>query len=111
MGICPLRPTIDTGSGVYGTLYAAADEGWYLIAEGLEPAPAEHSYTVWFLLEDGPRKAGLLPVPADGRSELMAEEFPDGSRGVLVTLEGRRDAEKPEGPEMLFGDAAEMIRL
>ena len=113
VGICPLRPTAQTpgAAGISGTLYAAGDEGWYLIAEGLEPAPADHAYTVWFLLDEGPSKAGILRVPASGRAELMAKDFPDGSRGILVTLEGAQGAEQPEGPEMLFGDAAEMIRL
>jgi hypothetical protein len=113
VGICPLRPTAETprADKVRGMLYAADSDGWYLIAEGLEPAPADHAYTVWFLLEDGPHKAGILEVPESGRAELMAEGFPDGSRGIMVTLEGEPGVAEPEGPEMLFGDAAEMIRL
>ena len=113
LGICPLRPTAETprAAEVRGRLYAAGSEGWYLIAEGLEPAPADHAYTVWFLLEDGPRKAGILEVPENGRAELLAEGFPEDSRGVMVTLEGVPGLAEPEGPEMLFGDAAEMIRL
>ena len=113
VGICPLHATDETPAGleIRGTLYVAGAEGWYLIADGLEPAAREQTYTVWFLLEDGPAKAGILEVPEVGRAELMAEGFPEGSKGVIVTLESSASVDRPEGPQMLYGDAADMIRL
>ena len=107
--VCPLRPRAAVEGDPYGVLYVAPDhQHWYLALRGLEPQPEGQAYQLWFVVEDGAVSAGTFTVEGD-QVELGSESMPEGTRGVMVTLEDASGSERPSGPEVLFGD--EVMRL
>lgn len=114
--VCALRPReADAGSageGPWGVLYVAPDhQHWYLAVRGLEPSPEGHAYQLWFVADGRPVSAGTFSVEPGGPVELSSETMPAGTSAVLVTLEAIGGAAEPQGPEVLFGDGAEAMRV
>lgn len=105
--ICALKPTgeEETTPEASGVLYVAADhQHWYLTLRGLEPAPRDRTYQLWFHSEDGPVSAGTFRVESGRAVELGSETMPQGTRAVAVTLEGPGGSPAPSGPRVLWGD-------
>lgn len=104
---CVLRPV---GSAppqpvARGLLYIAADhQHWYLRLTGLDPAPRDHVYRVWFRTGAGPVPAGAFHTAGEGDVELDSPSMPSGTNAILVTLEPADDAAAPSGPTILMGD-------
>lgn len=114
--VCPLRPR-EAGpaagaEGPWGVLYVAPDhQHWYLSVHGLEPSPEGHAYQLWFVADGRPVSAGTFSVEPGDPVELSSETMPAGTSAVLVTLEPTGGAAEPRGPEVLFGDGAEAMRV
>jgi len=114
--VCPLRPR-DAGpaagvEGPWGVLYVAPDhQHWYLSVHGLEPTPEGHAYQLWFVADGRPVSAGTFSVEPGDPVELSSETMPAGTSAVLVTLEPTGGVAEPRGPEVLFGDGAEAMRV
>ncbi|HEX2253128.1 MAG TPA: anti-sigma factor [Thermoanaerobaculia bacterium] len=115
--VCPLHPVGDAPPfpEARGLLFLSnAREEWYVRLSGLGPAPPGRVYRLWFLMgDDRPVDAGLLRPGADQAIALAGTEMPDPGRmsGALVTLEpeGETPAERPVGPQVLFGDEKMMM--
>lgn len=115
--VCALRPRVaaeeaSAGEAPWGVLYVAPDhQHWYLAVHGLEPSPAGHAYQLWFVADGQPVSAGTFSVVPGGPVELSSETMPAGTSAVVVTLEASGGAAEPQGPEVLFGDAAQAMRV
>lgn len=96
MGEPPMQPN------ARGMLFVAADhQHWYLSLEGLEPAPRGQAYKLWFEADEGMVPAGSFTAEPGAPIELSSKEMPEGTRGVMVTLEPDPQAAIPRGPEVL----------
>lgn len=60
---------------------------WYLRLTGLEPAPGDRAYRLWFLTGDGPVPASVLEVRPGEALEATADRMPPDTRGILISLE------------------------
>ncbi len=102
--ITPLRPPGDQPQqpGARGLLFVAADhQHWHLSLEGLAPSDSAHRYQLWFLAESGAVSAGTFTATPGAPIALSSEHMPEGTRGVLVTLEPQQGSPLPNGPEIL----------
>ena len=107
---CALRPRLASApADAHGTLYVMPDgEGWVLSLDGLEDVPGK-TYQLWFLNEETALSGGTFDTgnrPYEWTNDKMP---PHGTRAVAITLESQGGAAVPTGPEILFGDAEEMI--
>jgi hypothetical protein len=113
--VCPLRPRGERPlqPEALGSLVMAREEGrWSLRVHHLAPAAAGQVYTLWFFDdEDVPfHKVSL------GRGEQPIEVDARMMPGMMltsaaVTLEPGGGADRPTGPQILYGHAREMDRL
>ncbi|NED98910.1 anti-sigma factor [Phytoactinopolyspora halotolerans] len=74
-----------------------------LMVHGMEPAPAEHTYQLWFIDDDGARSAGLLGDTEDGRiGPFTAHGLADADH-LGITVEPAGGSERPTtDPVMLI---------
>lgn len=102
--VSPMRPMGETPMqpNARGMLFVAADhQHWYLSLEGLEPAPRGQAYKLWFEADQGVVPAGSFTAEPGVPIELSSKEMPEGTKGVMVTLEPDPQAAIPTGPEVL----------
>jgi anti-sigma-K factor RskA len=112
--VCPLKPRTPAtgGEAPWGVLYVAPDhQHWYLAVRGLQPTPEGHAYQLWFVAHGRPVSAGTFSVEPGGPVELSSETMPEGTSAVLITLEPIGGVAEPQGPEVLFGDGADAMRV
>jgi hypothetical protein len=103
-GAPPLQP------GARGVLFVAADhQHWYLSLEGLPPAEAGKTYTLWFIADQGLVSAGSFTARPGEPVELSSKTMPAGTRQAVVTLEDDPAAATPTGPEVLRSSAPYLL--
>lgn len=108
--VCALKPRLASApEGAHGTLYVMpGGEGWVLSLNGLDDVPGK-TYQMWFVGKDGATSAGTF-LTGSAPYEWTHDKMPPmGTQAVAITLESEGGAESPTGPEILFGDAAEMV--
>lgn len=66
-----------------------------LIADGMEPAPADHTYQLWFIGDDGARSAGLLGDSADGDVGPFTASGLGEAAQLGITVEPEGGSEEP----------------
>lgn len=110
--VCPLRLRAAevTHSAARGILYVAPDhQHWYLALSGLRPAPEGRSYHLWFFVDGRPVSAGAFEARSGEIIRLGSDTMPEGTQAVGITLEPRKEMERPSGEPILFGD--EVMRV
>ena len=78
-----------------------------LVANNLEPLPAEKTYELWLLPKSGaaPIPAGLFKADANGSAQLFYAGIPSGqeAKGFAVTVEPRQGSQAPTTTPFLVG--------
>jgi anti-sigma factor RsiW len=88
--------TSETPDGAAARVVVSPSRGEaVLVAEGLEPAPAERVYQLWLIDEDGATSAGLFDTDVDGRAtEVLAGDLA-GAAAIGITLEPAGGSPQP----------------
>lgn len=86
-----------------GMLFIAPDhQHWYLSLEGLQPAPAESVYKLWWVTAQGrPLDAGSIVAEAGEKIRMGSDAMPADTRDVVITLEPAGSGPEPSGPPVL----------
>jgi len=107
---CALKPRLaSTAPQAHGTIYFMPEgEGWVLSLDGLEDVPGK-TYQLWFLNDEAAMSGGTFLTGNRPYMWTHDKMPPPGTRGVAITLEVEGGATAPTGPEVLFGDAEDMI--
>jgi anti-sigma-K factor RskA len=88
--------TSETADGASARVVASPSRGEaVLVAEGLEPAPAERIYQLWLIDEDGATSAGLFDTEADGRATALLAGDLAGAAAIGITLEPAGGSPQP----------------
>lgn len=96
VGEPPLQPQAS------GILFVAANhQHWYLRVRGLQPATGGKTYTLWFETPQGAVRSGHFSGRSAEPEDLSSEHMPEGTNGVVVTLEDSSDVPAPTGPPVL----------
>jgi len=66
-----------------------------VIVDGMEPAPSDKVYQLWYIDADGPRPAGILPVEDEGKSWYVLDGQMDADDKVGVTVEPMGGSDQP----------------
>ncbi len=91
-------------SSPYGRVYVCGQhQQWYLTVNGLEPAPEQQEYHLWFMTKNGPVDAGVVEVKG-GVAGLRDLSMPDETSGFSLTLEDAGAGDAPRGKTVLIGD-------
>ncbi len=104
--VCALRPPKKGPSerSPRGLLYVQPDhKRWMLTAEKLQRCPQGRLYQVWFLTDGGAVHGGTCQIEEGHRMEIAADDMPEGTRAVEITLEFGAPA-APSGEVVLYGD-------
>lgn len=112
VAVCPLRlmATQAASTTARGLLYVAPDhQHWYLALSGLPPAPEGQSYHLWFFVDDRPVSAGAFAARPGEIVRLGSDTMPEGTHAVGITLEPRKEMERPSGDPILFGDEVTQV--
>ena len=100
-----VRPMQAVGDqpGARGMLFVAPDHRhWYLSLEGLQPAPAESVYKLWWVTAQGrPLDAGSIVAEAGEKIQMGSDAMPADTRDVVITLEPAGSGPEPSGPPVL----------
>ncbi|HSN85544.1 MAG TPA: anti-sigma factor, partial [Thermoanaerobaculia bacterium] len=86
-----------------GMLFIAPDhQHWYLSLEGLQPAPPESVYKLWWVTTQGrPLDAGSIVAEAGEKIQMGSDAMPADTRDVVITLEPAGSGPEPSGPPVL----------
>jgi anti-sigma-K factor RskA len=85
-----------TTDGATGTVVMARSlDTAVLVADGMEPAPDEQTYQLWYLADDGIRSAGLLGPTRDGRIGPFSADELENATALGITLEPEGGSEQP----------------
>ena len=92
-------------SSLRGAMFVCAKhQQWYVNLKGLEPAAADREYHLWFLTDAGPVALGPIDIQAGRPYELSAQRMPQGTQGIIVSLETQGQAPtQPAGQIVLEG--------
>ncbi|MGJ7906319.1 anti-sigma factor [Actinopolyspora sp. H202] len=71
------------------------------LGSGMEPAPSERVYQLWFLGDYGAESAGLLRQDPNGNMSAMMAEIPAETRAIGVTVEPAGGSEQPSTDPLL----------
>ena len=105
----PLR-RVSTASSIPGqepvgrVFVCGQHQNWYLTVSGLQPAPTDQDYHLWFMTDAGPVDAGVVEVE-DGVAGLRDLNMPEDTSGFKLTLEPRDMGDQPQGRVILVGDS------
>lgn len=72
-----------------------------VIVDGMDPAPADKVYQLWYMGEEGARPAGILEVTADQESWHVLDGQMAAGDTVGVTLEPEGGSEQPTGDPIM----------
>jgi Anti-sigma-K factor rskA len=113
MRACPLRPWGDRPAQpvARAVVYFDGDRHqWFLAARDLEPCHQGSHYVLWFMVDGKPVPGGSFRAEKGVPVALAAQEMPEATNGVFVTLEQDPRVETPTGPPILYGeDPEEML--
>ncbi|SDK86237.1 Anti-sigma-K factor RskA [Actinopolyspora mzabensis] len=71
------------------------------LGSGMEPAPPERVYQLWFLGDYGAKSAGLLRQVPSGNMSAMMAEIPPETRAIGITVEPAGGSEHPSTDPLL----------
>ena len=104
--VCALRPMGDQPDA--RAIFYRHDDRWMIAADQLDPCEEGQHYQVWFKTDQGTMPGRSFNVKEKGRIEISAEEMPEGTTAVLITLESvatdENTTDGPTGPMVLYGD-------
>ena len=66
-----------------------------VIVDGLDPAPSDKVYQLWYIDDDGARPAGILSIEDEGKSWYVLDGTMDGNDKVGVTVEPTGGSDQP----------------
>lgn len=93
------------GEEPFGRVFVCGQhQRWYLTVSGLEPAPRDQDYHLWFMTDEGPVDAGIVEVEG-GVAGLRDLNMPEDTNGFSLTLEPREMGDQPQGRVILIGDS------
>jgi anti-sigma-K factor RskA len=86
--------------GAVTILTDAVSRRWLVRCEGLAPNETDETYQLWFLTDQGPRAAGLMPMMTSDPMTMTLAVPEDSVRvtGVAMSIEPRDGSTKPTGP-------------
>jgi hypothetical protein len=86
--------------GAVTILTDSVSRRWLVRCEGLAPNEADETYQLWYLTDQGPRAAGLMPMMTSDPMTMTLEVPADSVRvtGVAMSIEPRDGSVKPSGP-------------
>lgn len=89
--------------GAVTILTDSVSRRWLVRCEGLAPNEVDETYQLWYLTDQGPRAAGLMPMMTSDPMTMTLEVPADSARvtGVAMSIEPRDGSAKPSGP-MVF---------
>jgi anti-sigma factor RsiW len=91
------------GEGAVGRVVPTASET-YLVVAGLQEAPADHTYQLWFMDDGTPVSAGVFDV-SDGLAVIETDRPVEGFDGAAVTIELDGGSTEPTTPPIMQSDA------
>jgi len=86
--------------GAVTILTDSVSRRWLVRCEGLAPNEADETYQLWYLTDQGPRAAGLMPMVTSDPMTMTLEVPADSARvtGVAMSIEPRDGSAKLSGP-------------
>lgn len=92
-------PVVTAGKVGSITIFSDRDsQRWLVTCSGLAPNAPGEVYQIWFITEDGPRSALVMPMP-DATPRIAAIGVPDAALlGVMMTVEPDSGSVQPRGP-------------
>ncbi len=112
--ICPLSATgeaLEQPRATARVYMSQARHGWVLAADHVEPCPLGRNFHVWFRTDKGVVSGGSFKVQEGERIEIAADDLPDGTNAVLITLETESEPSQPTGPTVFYGDDESLVVL
>ena len=91
------------GNGI-GFAAVSTDGTAYVVASGLEPAPAGKTYQAWFIADGAPVSAGLASVTPDGLMVMSNDEPAPGTTAVALTVEPSGGSDQPTTEPFVVGE-------
>ncbi|MDX1645339.1 MAG: anti-sigma factor [Thermoanaerobaculia bacterium] len=109
--LCELEPArTGTAADSKGWLFVRQDhQHWYVSLEGLAPAPPDHVYELWFVVDGDLVSSGTFQPDPDGRAILASPTMPSGVSGIAVTLEPANGDDVPSEEMILYGDEVMLV--
>lgn len=103
--LCELEPRAAAARDSKGWLFVREDhQHWYVSLEGLGPAPADHVYELWFVVDGDLVSSGTFHPDESGRAVLASPTMPSDISGIAVTLEPANGDGVPSEEMILYGD-------
>lgn len=91
--------------GSAGTAILARSLDMAVVAvSGMEPAPAEHEYQLWFIGDEGARSAGMLGNPDDGMLGPVAAHGVNDAEQMGITVEPEGGSDQPTSDPVMMMD-------
>ena len=87
------------GAGAVAQVVPTASET-YLVVSGLQEAPSDHTYQLWFMDDGVPVSAGVFDV-SDGIAIIEADRSVEGFEGAAISLEPEGGSSKPTLPPVM----------
>ena len=87
------------GAGAVAQVVPTASET-YLVVSGLQEAPSDHTYQLWFMEDGVPVSAGVFDV-SDGLSIIETERSVEGFEGAAISLEPEGGSTEPTLPAVM----------
>ncbi len=86
--------------GAVTILTDSVSRRWLVRCEGLAANEPDETYQLWYLTDQGPRAAGLMPMMTSDPMTMTLEVPADSARvtGVAMSIEPRDGSTKPSGP-------------
>lgn len=86
--------------GAVTILTDSVSRRWLVRCEGLAANEPDETYQLWYLTDQGPRAAGLMPMMTSDPMTMTLEVPADSARvtGVAMSIEPRDGSAKPSGP-------------
>jgi len=86
--------------GAVTILTDSVSRRWLVRCEGLAANEPDETYQLWYLTDQGPRAAGLMPMMTSDPMTMMLEVPADSTRvtGVAMSIEPRDGSAKLSGP-------------
>lgn len=110
--VCPLSATgeaLEQPRASARVYMSRARHGWVLAAEDVDPCPLGRSFHVWFRTSDGVVSGGRFMVEKGERIEISADDLPEGTNAVMITLETEDEPAQPTGPTVFYGDETHVL--
>ena len=77
----------------------------YLVVSGLQEAPSDHTYQLWFMDDGVPVSAGVFDV-SDGLAIVEADRSVEGFEGAAISLEPEGGSTEPTLPAVMASEAS-----